>query len=284
MNKLNKLFDDISLEEAFDKIKQTDIYQDINGTENHLVSFAIKKAIVLILSLIVPMIFLAMVTQVNYAELPPETQPFFIIVVIFVIMVISINLFIYFGFNRKYKNQYLNNFRYRLIVYLLIQFNVIMYGNLYILMLFDGANAYLYLTISFGYWIIELVTVYLVIKGLIKESINNIFERHLPVSKWVNRVYGLVALTAVLIFAGMYMYRVNKAIFIMNGIDDPSQLLNGISHIVISLAIMIIVLLPILIFNADIYVRAKILDKYSEEFREDNGYSVEEWYWEDYGR
>ncbi|MDO1604757.1 hypothetical protein Q2T76_01655 [Lactobacillus sp. YT155] len=124
----------------------------------------------------------------------------------------------------------------------------------------------------------------------------NVSKKDKTLTKIVQAVTSALAVFIVAILVLAQFYRMNKWWINNNSVGDINLTIPGVwgtilgiilipIFTIIGLAlILMITLLPTLLFNEDIYVRGLVVKKYSEEFREDNGYSTEEWYSEDYGR
>ena len=75
------------------------------------------------------------------------------------------------------------------------------------------------------------------------------------------------------------MYRLSKSAFIIS--DTNVSLLDLyalVGKIGLWIVAVIVTLLPTLFFNAHVFVKAKLLSSYSEEFRKEYDFTKEEWY------
>jgi len=127
---------------------------------------------------------------------------------------------------------------------------------------------------------------YKIEKNIVMDEINKLFKREYKTSTLLTTMLKLSGVVVVVIIVGMQLYRLNKSW--LKGFIENSDVLNTnatISDIVgIFIGIpllMIITLIPtFFLFDANLYMKGKIIKQYSEEFRQEYDFTKEEWYGE----
>lgn len=118
------------------------------------------------------------------------------------------------------------------------------------------------------------------IRAYLRESFQNTSKNKKSVfSKTITRLLG--AFLAIVVLALLF-YRGNKW-WLMNmntSVDDPSFLVYAIWGVGLLVLLFGFTLLPTLIFLPSQYVKARLTKKYSEEYRNEYGFTEKEWYGE----
>jgi len=109
-------------------------------------------------------------------------------------------------------------------------------------------------------------------------------------SVWTSLILKLSTLMIVLIVTGIQFYRLNKS-WLSQSTNETGLLVienkwlgTAIFLIIIAIIFLIVLvfsLLPTMIFNKKIFVEGIVLKKFSEEFRQEYGFTKQEWYGED---
>lgn len=280
MKNINELINQISFDQADDQIELVEIHQDIYGRDHHIFSFGIKKLFVFLISLIVPCYIL--ITSINHgiSHIPAGRLYLDIILNIIFLFLLVIILYSFFFINQRLKLQYLNRYRFQLVIYIIIQSTVIGYGSIYALWMFSTKAWFFVIGTMIFYLGITITCVGILTRTALKETLNEKYGYNLPITKFSKGLQYLIAGAIGLGIMSVYGYRTFKAFFIINQ-TTPNQIIGGLSHVVILIGIMILVLMPTLFFDAELVIRGKLLMKYSEKFRLQYNYSKDDWYGED---
>lgn len=281
MKKIDSVISNIEVtSEVIDKnITYHILAVDMNLKGTSIVSYAFKEVITLILVAIVPVIFLSAVGNQGMKDVPPENNwKFFVICGLFlVILVISILFFMIFKY--FYRFRFLRRFRSRIIIIGLLEVSLITYSSLLLFNIFPHFNFPLMLLMLIMYFSLSIVLVKIILEVQIKETLNKKYKQNLKISKWGYYLSRYPAVVLGVIIMSAFVYKSAKSVFILTHNDNPVSflysLIGGIGFLLIGLSIS---LLPTLLFDSELYIRGKILQKNPEYFRKNFEFSKEEWY------
>lgn len=276
MKQVDKIISTISFEEANQIIKFQDIYKIMSGNPNDKFAIVLKKKLILLVGLFLPLIAVIIYVQSNN---DPSISTISKIIASFSeLIIIALMLFFFLKTSAKFLEYYsYKNFCY-------------MFGKLiYISYFCAGLGMYNgnYLTTIIPIFLCLVVFIslyYKIEKNIVMDEINKLFKREYKTSTLLTTMLKLSGVVVVVIIVGMQLYRLNKSW--LKGFIENSDVLNTnatISDIVgIFIGIpllMIITLIPtFFLFDANLYMKGKIIKQYSEEFRQEYDFKKEEWY------
>ncbi|WP_165849981.1 hypothetical protein [Listeria kieliensis] len=141
-----------------------------------------------------------------------------------------------------------------------------------------------YHLIPLFYILLGYILSFLLVRARIRAYLKATFEKTSKngksvFSKTITRLLGVFLAIVVL---ALLFYRGNKW-WLMNmstSVDDPSFLVYAVWGIGLLILLFGFTLLPTLIFSPSQYVKARLIKKYSEDYRNEYGFSEKEWYGE----
>lgn len=273
MKYLNKYIDNISFEEAASKIEKEKIDYLIKGDQNAKYSISLKKILVLLVGLFMPIMILI---SYNTNKVSIETT-FFSRSLINVISIVFIVLLLlkYFKSSFMFKYYGYKDFSYFSFKILFLSYICGSLGTV--------DSDYITNLITIGIYIpVCLYLYYLVEKNLLVEYINLIFGKNYKVSKIFPILLKITGVIVTLGIAIVQLYRLNKSWLDTNLIDETVSdwEVNMTVIIVMGIFFMLIIsLIPIYFgLKKELVVQNSLVMKYSEEFREMYEYSKKEWH------
>lgn len=250
--------ENISFEQAVKKISCEDIRNTVNSRKNSS-SFFYKIITSFILSVLVTL------PSLNY----------FLIFPCFSFLCLSMILIKYLSLNRLFKIVNYNKF-----MFTIWQTGMIFFLTVFLYIKVDKYHIVPFIYVIFGY----LCSYYLVrskIVNFIKTEYPESSEKYHKKTDLLSPKTSKILKTFLsVIILGILFYRFNKW-WLMNVNLNPEN--GSVFEYIIWGGILItlligLTLLPTLIFSPSSYVKGKLLEKYSEEFRKQYNYTKEEWY------
>ena len=276
MKQVDKIISTISFEEANQIIKFQDIYKIMSGNPNDKFAIVLKKKLILLVGLF--LLLIAVIIYVQSNNDPSISTISKIIASFSELIIIALMLFFFLKTSAKFLEYYsYKNFCY--------MFEKLIYISYFCAGLGMDNGNYLTTIIPIFLCLVVFISLYYKIeKNIVMDEINKLFKREYKTSTLLTTMLKLSGVVVVVIIVGMQLYRLNKSW--LKGFIENSDVLNTnatISDIVgIFIGIpllMIITLIPtFFLFDANLYMKGKIIKQYSEEFRQEYDFTKEEWY------
>lgn len=253
---------------------------DMNRNGNSIISYNFKEFIALLGSFVFPTIFF-WVAGFDSSGVALEDMYRFNLINILLVLILIISLVLYFFFKYTYRSRFLDRFRFKIIIVGLLEVSLIIYGSLFLFNIFPHSNFSLMSLTLVIYFIFSILLIKVILEVQIKETLNKKYEQNLKISKWGYYLSRYPAVVLGVIIMSAFVYKSAKSVFILTHNDNPVSflysLIGGIGFLLIGLSIS---LLPTLLFDSELYIRGKILQKNPEYFRKKFEFSKEEWYGE----
>ena len=252
---------------------------DMNRNGNSIISYNFKEFITLVGTCIVPTIFLIAAGNEGINNVLPEYRWKAILGNVLFWGILIFSFVLYFFLKYIYSSRFLNRFRSSLIIVGLLEVSLIIYGSLFLFNIFPHSNFFLMSLTLVIYFIFSILLIKVILEVQIKETLNKKYEQNLKISKWGYYLSRYPAVVLGVIIMSAFVYKSAKSVFILTHNDNPVSflysLIGGIGFLLIGLSIS---LLPTLLFDSELYIRGKILQKNPEYFRKKFEFSKEEWY------
>lgn len=254
----------------FNKLKENITYQtlfiDMKG--NGIFSYSLKEFTVLIGTIIIPIIFLIATGNKGMASVLPENRWKAILGTILFWGVLLLSFVLYFVLKHIYQSRFLSRFRSRLVIIGLLEVSLITYGSLVLFNIFPHSNVVSMLMMLICYFGLSVWLIKLILDVKIKETLNKRYGQNFKISKMSRYLSSYPAVVLSIVVFAAYFYRTTKSAFILTHNDRPVSflynLVGGVGFLLIGLSIS---LLPTLLFDGELFVRGKLLQKHSEHFR-----------------
>lgn len=273
---------DVMLTKLDEKITYQTLFTDANGSDTSFLSYTVKEIGTLLLMYIFPIIFLSLSLTKGFSDTPVEYRPRAIIgyTLIMLIMIFSTAFFII--MKRHYRSKYLNKFRTRIVIVVLLEISAISYASIVLFKIFPSINYFLLLFVLISYLAFSLWLVKIILVVDIKKTLNKSYGQNIQISKFANYLNLYPGLVLAVVIFGMYFYRSTKAVFIVNHTDPATLIYSVVGSFGYLLIALSISLLPTILFDGELYVRGKLLQNHPEHFRKEYEFTEEEWYGEDW--
>ncbi|WP_133296345.1 hypothetical protein [Listeria kieliensis] len=281
MKTVRQAINQVTFEVAENNIKKESIQAGVGGKENTLMSYFFKKILFFIGSFIVPIIFFLAMTSYDINQVPKSGRYLFITIFFIFIMVILLNVYVYFRMYRKTGFPYLNQFNFRLLAFLLLEISMTGYSSITILGSLNKYNPVLAVAILLLYYLMVYRLVKVIIDTQIYEELNKNYGTKYQIKNWKRLLSRFPIVLFIIIIIGMQGYRISKSYFIFTHVDSPlSMAYSIIGDTGVVLLAICVTLLPTISFNSEIFVRGTLLKNYTEKFREKYKFTETEWYGE----
>ncbi|WP_421502864.1 hypothetical protein [Enterococcus faecalis] len=248
------------------------------GEEKQKFSLTLKKRIFLLVGLVIPMSMLFIFLN----NLIGKKMNFIssLIGVLAEATIIGLMLYCFF----KHSQKYLENSEYQSFSYDISKLMYISYFSAGFGM--DKGNPFVNLVVSTFLILTFVILYHIVEKNLILQEVNRMFNKNYKVFKSLNLLLKFSGWIIVIILVGMQLYRLNKSWVDKNYINSmlySDGLFNDFLGIFIGIPMLLaITLIPTyFLFRPVNYVKGKLIKMYSEEFRQEYGFTKQEWYGED---
>ncbi|MBC1385929.1 hypothetical protein HB829_00805 [Listeria innocua] len=247
----------VSYEEARDTISSKEIEQ-INTMKEHTSNYVVKIVVSILFAL------LLCLPAINYYPIYPAVA----------CILIGSLLIRYFTLQPIFKVT-----NYNLVLYLVWQTAAIFF-----MIVFLRVEADRYHLIPLVYIILGYGGSILLIRARVNTYVKDIFETTAKSGKKVfsNIITKILGAFLVLAVIAVLFYRVNKW-WLMN-MDAAVGNSSFLEYVVWGIGLLILLigftLLPTLLFSPSQYVKARLIEKYAEEFRKTYGFTKKEWYGE----
>lgn len=283
MNNLNKQVNMVNLETAKKQITKKDIIMGIQGKNNSIISYFTRSFVALICSLIVPSILVVIYIGIAKSEIDDGKWYLLIFPFVWVGLIAGTGIFIFVRTYTRQKFQFLNRYKFRLILLLLLEISISAYGGVYFIIAFHILNP----IITFPLLMLYYLFIYRLLKTAlctkVYDELNKRYDQKIKIKKWQLLLSKLPAYFFGLMLIVMQVYRVSRPIFTLNHYDNPGTTIFGVigdvGYIFVAIAAA---LMPLILFDADLFIRGKILLRYPEALRKEYDISETEFYDEDY--
>lgn len=267
--KVNNILATISYEQASEVIKGNSIAELINGAPEAKFSMGLKKFIALLCAVCMPIFNISAYLMGNV-----ETTILSLTIaysVMFLFIAVACYLFVK-------RTSIFENARYQLFINYSARIFLLSYlGGA----IGDTEDNYLFVLLTHVFLFVLILSVQLLAeKNLLISSINDMFQTEFPTNKMVMLLIKAAGICLVVGLVVMQLYRLNKFWLIRTGMPtlDFGTVINNVLGIMM---LMVIAVIPtFLCFDAKVYVKAKLVEQYSEQFRTKYQYPKEIWYGE----
>ncbi|WP_088825591.1 MULTISPECIES: hypothetical protein [Listeria] len=281
LKQIDKAISEIAFQLAEKNLNEQIIQSGIKGKENSLISYSLKKMLLFIGTFIAPIIFFSALTSYDMNQVPEKNLYIFWTILLIFIAIVLLSSYVYFKVTRKNPFPYLNQFNFRLLLFLLVEISVVGYSSIMLLNFLNNNSPILIEIILVLYYFIVYRLVKLVISTQIIEELNDSYNSKLNIKNWQQLLSRFPIILFIIMIIAMQGYRVSKSLFI---VSHESSLMTDLYYIVGDLGAVLMAicigLLPTILFNRKIFVRGLILRKYSDEFRKKYQLTERAWYGE----
>ncbi|MDR0299760.1 MAG: hypothetical protein LBI13_06720 [Streptococcaceae bacterium] len=271
-NKVKNFINNVSFEQAKEKISFQDVYEDMHGKEGMIGNFALRTFVTLLFSVAISVFVLVwFYFEGDYYNLKPS------VVNIGISWIAVVMPFCFFLFYRIRYGKYsqLNKFKNNIVIFLSIQTTFIYIAFLVLKNIVTTPFIDWYFL---GLLIISVYLVYKIWSYQVILSLNKNYDLHLTYSSWIEWLNKYLIAVATLTILSMWFYAHFKWGLTPGSSDGLSLLTGVIGYIVKIVGTISLSLLPVLlVFNSDVYVRGKLLEKYSSQFFDEFDFTKEEW-------
>ena len=282
MKNINKLISNISFEVAQNKIKFQDVHEEIAGQDTTFFTYSVKSLIVLVAVLVIPIIYLISVVQMGMSDVSPDKIHLYVMINSIFVILLLLSLYIFYKLKILFSYLFLNHFKFLLTLFLLTELSIICYGSVFIVGIYSSKSILIVIASLFLYIMISCKLVLEIIATKIYKVLNDEYASNVLIKKWRLYLMQIPIVSLLLILGGMQIYRLSKSAFIFSNTNISFlDLYAWIGKLSLGLVAVVVALLPTLFFNAQVFVKVKLLSYYSEEFRQEYDFTKEERYGED---
>ena len=282
MKNIDKLISNISFEVAQNKIKFQDVHEEIAGKDTTFFTYSVKSLIVLVAVLVIPIIYLISVVQMGMSDVSPDKIHLYVMINSIFVILLLLSLYIFYKLKILFSYLFLNHFKFLLTLFLLTELSIICYGSVFIVGIYSSKSILIVIASLFLYIMISCKLVLEIIATKIYKVLNDEYASNVLIKKWRLYFMQIPIVSLLLILGGMQIYRLSKSAFIFSNTSISFfGLYAWIGKLSLGLVAVVVALLPTLFFNAQVFVKVKLLSYYSEEFRQEYDFTKEEWYGEE---
>lgn len=221
MKKIDDNIEKISLKQSMEEIAFKFLMINIQGKETSLLSYNCKSLIVFISVLVVPIIYFMSVQQYNTDKIKSDKIYVFISVTIIFLSLFLLSIYIYTKIKNLNQFNFLNQFKYNMRLFLLLQINTVGYCSLVTLGTFSRINIFVAFGTVFLYIFLIYKLITIIVKISISKQLNKQYGFEIEIKKWEDKINKFPALVLFLIIFGIQIYRGSKFLFIRSGTNSP---------------------------------------------------------------
>lgn len=277
MSPVNQWIDEIPSSLAHQQISRSVVAQAIKKPPENLVGYGLKKVLIFLLSLFVPL-FIPVYGLYWHLNLTLNFAMGVYLILLLGIALIMLILDIVVMIRQRRLPNYYNRQKYHGTFYLLVQIGFTGFGALYSLQVFPirfwwAEVLSLAFFLSASLWLTRFS-----LQTRIAIELNEHYGGKIPVSQSGRQLAAAVAGIITAFIAGLYLYRIFKGFFILSHFSMSFSWVGVPARFILLLLVIVASLVPTARFDAEAYIQAKLIQKEPELYRVLHGYSTDEFY------